>query len=268
MTNIETATALLTAINFDRFAEIQALHAPDARFASFLGPNLNNAVAITDWHRKFQVDYADCNYTDVQVIEQDQQVALRAVIEAKGYDYRPFTQRVIEVMTIANDFVFDRRLYGMLRDIELDKPGTAAMNKALEYRGGSVNDTRKAAETLFAGLLGGDREAAAAVVDDKALFLDGVYGAAIGFESAAALFDATPRPAFGIPRITAIYASEHDAVVEISLDPARPRAAYWVRLVEGKVMVVEGYWMLREIGVDPHQNYGKARHLRQVILPI
>lgn len=268
MTNIETATALLTAINFDRFAEIQALHAPDARFASFLGPNLNNAVAIADWHRKFQRDYADCNYADVQAIEQGDLVALRAIIEAKGYDYRPFEQRVLEVMTVASGMVFDRRLYGMLRNIELDKPGTAAMNKALEYRGGSANDTRKVVETLFAGLLGGDRAAAAEVIDLKGLWLDGVYGSAIGFENAASLFDTTPRPAFGIPRVTAVYASEHDAVVEIAVEPSRPRAAYWVRLVEGKVMVVEGYWMLREIGVDPHQNYGKARHLRQVILPI
>lgn len=269
MTNIEAATALLTAINFDRFPEIEARHAPDVRFMSFLGPNLYSSVSVEDWHRRFLRDYADCNYAEVEAIEEGEQVAVRATIEAKGYDWRPFTQRVIEALRFEDELVTERKLYGMLRDIELDKPSNAAVTKALEFRGGSASDTRKAAETFFAAFMpGGEVDSAKDVVDDKAALIDGVYGAAVGFDAIRDLMTAIPQPAFGIPRVTNVVAGAKDALVEVAVDPARPRAAYWVRMVEGKIMVVEGYWMLREIGVEPRQNYLRDRHQRKVIMPI
>lgn len=268
MSNTDAANALFTAINFDRFSEIAAYHAPDVRFTSFLGPNLYSSTAVEEWHRTFLRDWADCNYTEAEYIDDGDVLCARATLEAKGYDYRPFTQRVVEVLHFRNELVQERHLYGMMRDIELDKPATAALTKALEFPGGNVNDTRKAATAFFEALLSGDKEPVQDLVDPKAVMIDGVYGLAAGLENMAALVAGIPRPAFGIPRVTAIYAGPKDACVEIAVDPSRPRAAYWVRMLEGKIMVVEGYWMLREIGVEPRQNYGKDRHSRQVILPI
>ena len=40
-----------------------------------------------------------------------------------------------------------------------------------------------------------------------------------------------------------------------------------MRVVEGKVLVIERHWMLREIGINPFVEYARDRHRRQVILP-
>ncbi|MCC7364284.1 MAG: nuclear transport factor 2 family protein [Dehalococcoidia bacterium] len=268
MSNLDDANALLTAINFDRFAEIEARHAPDVRFHSFRGPDLNSSVAVHDWHRTFLRDYADCSYGETEAVQDGDTVAIRATIEAKGYDYRPFSQRVVEVMTFADGLVQERRLYGMLSDLELDKPTNAAMTAALEFPGGNVNDTRKAATGFFDAILAGDAEAAGAFLAEKAVVIDTVYGTAQGPEKIAALFAGIPRPAFGTNRVTHVFAGPKDACVETSYDPARPRAASWVRMLEGKIQVIETYWMLREIGVSPRVDQARARALRQVILPI
>src|SRR5882762_7452175 len=66
MSNIDAVNALITAINFDRFAEIESLHQPDAVFWSFRGPTLHDSVSIADWHREFLRDYADCSYTELE----------------------------------------------------------------------------------------------------------------------------------------------------------------------------------------------------------
>ena len=79
---------------------------------------------------------------------------------------------------------------------------------------------------------------------------------------------AIPKPAFGQLRVTNVAAGEHTALVELAIDPGRPRLADWVRLVDGKIAVIERYWMLREIGINPYENYAGDRHRRQVILPI
>jgi len=273
MSNIETVNALLTAINFDRFPEIEALHAPDALFTSFRGPTLRSSVDIADWHREFLRDYADCNYSEIEYIEQENVICARATIEAKGYDWRAFSQRVVEVFRFDPDAVYEgevveRRLYGMLRDLEFDKPVNAAMENALGFRGGSLGQVRQTVEAAYTALLAGDEDAAKEHFHEKPVLIDGVYGLAAGFDNIQAIKTAIPKPAFGVPRVTAIHAGEHDAVVEMSFDGARPRAADWVRLVDGKIIVIESYWMLREIGVRPDVNYARDRHSRQVILPI
>jgi len=269
MSNLPAVNELITAINFDRFAEIEAHHQSDAIFNSFRGPTLRDSVAIADWHREFLKDYADCNYAELEYIEQDNAVVVRATIEAKAYDWRPFTQRIVEVFVHGEaGEVSDRRLYGMLRDIELDKPATASMTDAQGYRGGSASQTRGVIEKLLAAMAADDMDAVKELVHEKATIIDGVYGVASGVENVVGLMAARPRPAFGTERVTTIYAGEHDALLEISIDPARPRLAEWVRLVDGKVRVIEAYWMLREIGVNPFENYANDRHRRQVILPI
>jgi hypothetical protein len=65
--------------------------------------------------------------------------------------------------------------------------------------------------------------------------------------------------------VIASYFGDHTALLEEAIDPSRPRVALWLRIVDGKVAVVETYWMLREIGVMPES---KTRHPKQVILPI
>ena len=60
MSNIDAVNALLTAIHFDRFSEIEARHQPDVTFWSFRGPTLRDSVSVADWHRTFLRDYADC----------------------------------------------------------------------------------------------------------------------------------------------------------------------------------------------------------------
>jgi hypothetical protein len=268
MTNLEVVNALLTAINFDRFAEIEAVHRADATFTSFRGPTLRDSVAIADWHRSFLRDYADCNYTELEYLEEPNTVAVRATIEAKAYDWRAFTQRVIEVFRVEGAEVAERRLYGMLRDVEFDKAVTAAMTNALGFKGGSASATRTAVAGFYEALLKGNRETAATFLHDKPVVVDGVYGTAAGAENIFDFLAAIPMPAFGRLRVTSIVAGEHDALVQLAIDPNRPRFADWVRLVDGKIIAIEGYAMLRELGLNPYENYAKDRHSRQVILPI
>ncbi|MGE3075872.1 MAG: nuclear transport factor 2 family protein [Dehalococcoidia bacterium] len=269
MSNIPAVNSLITAINFDRFAEIEAHHRPDAVFHSFRGPTLRDSVAIADWHREFLRDYADCNYAELEYIEQGNSVAVRTTIEAKGYDWRAFTQRALEVFEFdESGEITNRRLYGMLRDIEFDKATTASMTDAQGYQGGSASATKAAVDKFLTAFFAGDAEAAKEPVHEKATMIDGIYGIAHGFDNIMALSSSRPKPAFGAQRVTNILAGEHDAVVEWAIDPSRPRMAEWWRFVDGKVRVVELYWMLREIGVNPYENYANDRHRRQVILPI
>ena len=265
MTNIDAVNALLTAINFDRFDEIVALHRADAVFNSFRGPTLRDAVSIGDWHRTFLRDYADCNYTDVEYIEEGADVALRATIEAKGYDWRPFTQRVAEVVTVTGELITLRKQYGMLRDVELDKPSTTALNNALEFRGGTPAETNAIAAGFFSAVLAGDDEQAASFLADKAALIDSVYGVTTTPGNVLALLHARPLPAFGLPRVTHTYAADKSALVEVAIDPSRPREAHWLRVVDGKILVIESYWMLREVGIIESDD---ARQQRQVIMPI
>jgi ketosteroid isomerase-like protein len=268
MSNIDAVNALLTAINFDRFSEISARHAPDATFISFRGPTCRDSVAIGDWHRTFLKDYADCNYTDLEYIEDGDTVCVRATIEAKGYDWRAFTQRVLEVVRFADGEVVERRLYAMLRDVEFTKPVQQAMDNARGYRGGSVSATRKTVDGWTTAVDARDREAAKEFAADQAVAIDGVYGLAAGLDAIFDQMAAAPRPAFGVRREVGRHLGEHTAVLEFSYDTARPRLAILLRIVDGKVMVIERYWMLREIGVRPDENYANDRHQRQVILPI
>jgi len=269
MSNIPAVNELITAINFDRFAEIEAHHRPDAEFFSFRGPTLRDSIAIADWHREFLRDYADCNYTDLEYIEQDDVVAVRATIEAKAYDWRPFTQRIVEVFDFdENHEIVERRMYGMLRDIELDKPAVASMTDAQGFRGGSASATKATMDKLMAAVSVADMDGIKEVTHEKATVIDGVYGIATGVENLVGLIASRPQPSFGIERVTRTLAGEHDALLELSIDPVRPRLAQWFRLVDGKIRVVEAYWMLREIGVNPYENYANDRHRRQVILPI
>ncbi len=268
MSNIDAVNALLTAIHFDRFAEIEARHAPDAVFQSFRGPTLRDSVAISDWHKAFLRDYADCTYTDIEYIEEGNTVAVRATIEAKGYDWRQFTQRVVEVFRLEDGAVAERRMYAMLRDVELDKAATAAMTNALGYKGGSPAESRKLFEGLMAAFRGRDMETAKTFFHAQLVGIDGVFGVATGFDNMMAGARTRPRPAFGTERVTAAYFGDHDILAELAIDPAHPRRVEWYRLVDGKIIVVEVYWMLREIGVNPYGNLARARPQRRAILPI
>lgn len=264
----DAASALVAAINLDRFDDIQALHAPGVVFHSFRGPMLRDAVAVRDWHHELLQRYADCAYTDVETAGDGGAAALRATVEAKGYDWRVFTQRVLDVVRVGDDgLIADRRLYGMTRDVELDKPALASLDAAREFRGGSAGATRQLVEGLYAAILAGDRAAAADALDAKVTLIDSVYGIVSGADAALDLLEATPRPAFGFQRLTAVLAGETAAAVEVAIDPARPRLADWVRVAEGKARVIERHWMLREIGVNPFVEYSRDRHRRQVILP-
>ncbi len=265
MSNIDAVNALITAINFDRFAEIEARHNPDVTFSSFRGPAVTSSVGVEDWQRAFLRDYADCNYADIEYIEDGDTVAVRATLEAKGYDWRPFTQRVIEVFAFEAGGVQERRLYAMLPDVELDKTATAAMNAALEFPGGNASQTKKLVGEFYAAILAGDGEAAAGFLDDKSVLIDAVHGVAQGPQNVVALKLGLPKPAFGAERVTHTYAGAKDGCVEIAIDPARPRLADWVRVVEGKINVIESYWMLREIGVAPA---ARKRHERSAVYPI
>src|SRR5215211_7106035 len=218
MSQIDSVNALLTAINFDRFADIEALHNGGATFHSFRGPTLHDAVAIADWHREFLRDYADCNYTDLEYIEQGDTLAVRATIEAKAYDWRPFTQRVLEIFTFdESGEVATRRLYGMLRDIELDKLATASMTDATGYQGGSSSTTRALMEKIVAAGTAGDADTLKELLNEKLTLVDGVYGVASGSESAMELMAARPGPAFGVERCIGILAGDHTAVMEFAI---------------------------------------------------
>lgn len=268
MSNIESVNALLTAINFDRFADIAARHQADAVFSSFRGPTLNGSVRVADWHRTFLRDYADCNYSEIEYVEDGETVCVRATIEAKGYDWRPFTQRVLEVFRMEEGEVAERHLYGMLRDVEFDKATAAAMANATGYRGGSAAETRKAVEGFYAALLSGKAEEAMGFLHEKAAMIDSVYGITNGPQNILDVLAQIPTPAFGYWRVNKVFAGPKDAAVELSIDPTRPRAGDWIRMVDGKIAVIEAHWMLREIGLNPFENYANDRHRRQVILPI
>jgi len=265
MSNIDAVNALITAINFDRFDEIEKSHNPNVLFTSFRGPILHSSVAVTDWHRTFLRDYADCNYTDLEYLEEGDAVAVRANIEAKGYSWRPFTQRVIDVFDMAQGGVAERRLYGMLADVELDKPATAAMTNALEFRGGSPSATKAAIDGFFGAFLAGDKETMLGFLADKATLVDSVYGIANGASNIIDLLNSIPRPAFGSYRLTRSIAGAKDGFVELAIDPSRPRRADWVRMVDDKILVIETYWMFREIGIKPES---RDRHIKSAIMPI
>ena len=193
-------------------------------------------------------------------------VAVRATIEAKGYDWRLFSQRIVEVFDFVDGGVSQRRMYAMLADVALDKAATVAMNNALEFRGGSTSVTLGILDGFFSALLASDRETALGFLADKATLVDSVYGVVSGPENVLDAIAGTPRPAFGSSRVTRSFAGVKDGMVETAIDPSRPRRADWVRIVDGKIMVIEAYWMLREIGVQP-ESY-QARYPKQVILPI
>jgi hypothetical protein len=263
------AESLVRAINYDDFEAIMAAHHPDVSFQSFRGPNLRDSFSVREWHREFLEQYADCTYTQPEYIEDGEVVAVRAVVTAKGYDWREFEQNVLDVMEFDSaGLVLRRRLYAQRRDITLDKAATAAVSAANAADGGSSAATRKVASELCAALLSGDREAAVACFADKTAYIDSVYGVASGAEAIVDLIAAIPRPPFGSLRVTGIVAGEKTAVVELAVDPSRPRGAVVVRVVGGKVGVIEAYWMLREIGVNPYEEYSHDRHSRRVIQPI
>lgn len=265
MSNIDAVNALITAINFDRFAEIEARHSPDVTFASFRSSVIHGSVEVEDWQKAFLRDYADCNYTELEYIEDGETVATRATIEAKGYDWRPFTQRVIELMTFEEGEVKKRHLYAMLPDLELDKAATAAMTAATEATGSSASQTRKLAEDFANAILAGDKDAARALLDPKAVLIDTVNGVVQGPDAIVDLKASLPKPAIGKEHVVHAVAGPKDACVEIAIEDARPRLAEWIRVVDGKIRVIESYWMLREIGVEPP---ARKRHQRQAIYPI
>ncbi|MEX2080942.1 MAG: nuclear transport factor 2 family protein [Dehalococcoidia bacterium] len=267
MSNIDSVNALLTAIHFDRFAEIEARHNPDATFHSFRGPILHDSVSIADWHREFLRDYADAQYTDIEYVESGDLVAARATLTAKGYDWRAFSQRVVEVFRVVDQGIQERRLYAMLPDVELDKPAAQALAAALESRGDGAAGTKQVVEAFYTALLGRDSEAALAQLDPNATIIDSVVGIATGAEEFMRVIAETPSPAFGTWRVTNLIAGDRDALVELSVDGTRPRAADWVRVVDGKIRVVEAHWMLLEIGISL-ETYRRDRHQRQVIMPI
>lgn len=264
MSNIDAVNAIITAINFDQFADIEALHNANVLFTSFRGPTLHNSVAVADWYRTFLRDYADCNYTDLEYLEKGDSVAIRATIEAKGYDWRPFSQRVVETYDFAGG-VSERRIYAMMQDLELDKPSTASLTNAIEFRGGSASSTQAAVDGFYTALLAGDKDTAVTFLAPKATLIDTVYGIVNGPDNIFELSRSLPVPAFGMNRVVRTFVGAKDALVEIAIDPTRPRRADWVRLVDDKIQVIESYWMLREIGAQPE---AKRRHPRQVILPI
>lgn len=267
MSNRDIVDALVTAINYDRFDEIQALHDPGVIFHSFRGPTLRDSVALRDWHHAFLEQYADCTYSEVETVAEGDAVAMRSTIEAKGYDWRAFSQRVLEIARFEGDLIVDRRLYGMIRDIELDKPALVALDAAHDFQSASASGAKKVVEGFYGSLLASERDQAAGSLDEAVTLIDSVYGITSGAEGVLDLLEATPSPAFGCARVTAVVAGEKDIVVEMAIEPARPRMADWVRVVEGKILVIERYWMLREIGINPFVEYSRDRHRRQVILP-
>ncbi len=265
MSNVDAVKALLTAIHLDRFAEIEAAHAPDAVFWPFQGPPVRGSVAIQDWYAEFVRAYADCHYSEPEFVEDGDTVAVRATIRAKGSNWREFTQRVVDVCEMREGLVSGRRLYAMLPDVELDKAATAAMSNATGYRGGLADETRSVVQGFYSALLGGDTNGAKALLDAKSALVDSIYGVVTGPDASIDLLSNTPRPAFGSWRTTELLCGAKEAAVELAIDPARPRAADWVRMVDGKIAVIERHWMLREIGVS---TASEKRHLRRVIHPM
>ena len=265
---ISAVEQLASAINFDRFDDIQSLHAPGVRFHSFRGPNLSDNISVRDWQAELLERYADCTYTEEEVISSGDTAALRTTILGKGYDWRQFSQRALDIIRVDEDGRINlRHLYAMLRDIEIDKPIQAAFSRANEYPGGSESTVAELAEKFCELELSNNSEGADAILDENSVLIDSVYGTAVGAEASVSLLKATPVPAFGMSRMQTCIAGAKDAVVEFAVDPRRPRYADWIRVVEDKIVVIERYWMLREIGVNPFVEYSRDRHHRQVIMP-
>ncbi len=269
MSHIDAVNELIDAINRDRFDLIEAIHNDDVNFHSFRGPILNDAVAVGDWHRLFHNNYADLTYTENEFVEEGDKIAVRTTFDAKGYDWRRFSQRAVDVFDLTEDGgVSRRRLYAMLRDIELDKASNSAYEYALETKGGSASGTKTVVTSFYDALFAGDSDAAKELIHDKCAVIDSIYGIAAGKDAIVEVWQSIPRPAFGSLRITNIIAGGTAALVEFSLDGNRPRLAQWVRVIEDKVAVVETYWMLREAGFNSAEEYRHDRHLKKVILPI
>lgn len=266
MSNIDIANALFSAINRDRVAEIEALHNPDVVFSTFRGPTLRGAGAVGDWHQEFLRTYADCEYTEVEYVEQDETIAARATIVAKGYDWREFSQRVVEVFEFEDGGIARRRQYAMPPNVEFNKPAADQLKNAAGFRGVSAATTLRVATTFYQSLVAGDIDAAKAHLDPRAVLVDGVYGTAVGPDGVVALVASQPAPAFGSWRVEKAVAGPKDAVVEMVIAP-RPRAAAWVRVVDEKIVLLEAHWMLREIGFDPAVG-NRERQGKQVIMPI
>jgi len=266
MSNIDSAKALFSAINRDRVAEIEGLHNPDVVFSTFRGPTLRGSGAVGDWHQEFLRMYADCEYTEVEYIEQGNVVSARATIVAKGYDWREFSQRVVEVLDFEDGGISGRRVYAMPPDVEFTKPAADQLKNAAGFRGASPATTLRVATTFFQSLIGGDIDTAKAYLDPRAVLVDGVYGTAVGPDNVVALIASQPVPAFGSWRVERAVGGPKDAVVETAIAP-RPRAATWVRVVDEKIVLLEVHWMLREIGFDPAVS-NRERPGKQVIMPI
>lgn len=267
MSNIDLVNEFITAIHFDRFAEIEARHHPKASFHSFRGPDLHGSVGIADWHREFLRDYADCSYTEVEYIDAKETVVIRAVVEAKGYDWRRFTQNVVEVFRFDGDLITERRQYGMLRNVAIEERAmTRAYDKIKADVAAKARRTRKAIPEFYDALLAGDREKAAEYLDDNVILIDSVQGIAQKPDAALDILLATPRPAFGVWRVTNGAYSDQVGMVELAIDPVRPRMADWVRMVGEKIGAIERHWMLREIGVLSSME--TERHMRRVLHPV
>lgn len=269
MSHIDAVNELIDAINRDRFDLIEAMHNDDVNFHSFRGPILNDAVAVGDWHRLFHRNYADLTYTENEFLEENDTVAVRTTLDAKGYDWRRFTQRAVDVIELSEDGgVRRRRLYAMLRDLEFDKPTNSAYEYALETKGGSAAATAALVTKFYDALFAADADAAKELIHDKCAVIDSIYGIAAGKDAIVETWQAIPKPAFGTLRITKTVTGGNAALVEFSIDGNRPRFAQWLRVVDEKIAVVETYWMLREIGFNPAEEYANDRHLKKVILPI
>lgn len=269
MANIDAVNELITAIDYDRFEVLEACHDPAVTFHSFRGPILHDNIAVGDWHRQFQRNYADLEYTENELIEQDNRVAVRTTLSAKGYDWRPFTQRAVDVLELGSDQgITARRLYAMLRDVEFERAVLAALSAAAGAKGGSASATRGIAEKYVAALSAGDADALKELLHDKCAVADSVYGIDAGPDRTVGILASVPRPAFGFLRANGVVAGDTSALVELSYDPSRPRMAHWLRILDGKVAFIEVYWMLREIGLNPFEEYRKDRHMRKAIFPI
>lgn len=265
MSNIDAVKALIAAINLDRFDRIEALHQPDVTFWPFSGPPVVGSVSVQDWYTEFLRDYADCTYAEEEFIDDGDVVAVRATLQAKGYNWRAFTQRVLDVCEMKDGKVATRRLYAMLPNLELDKAATAAMNSATGFRGGSASETRQVAQAFFAAWIADDADSMKACLAEKAALVETVHGTVSDPEAIAGAHARMASPAMGSWQVTGIYGGTKDAVVEAAINPERPRLASWIRAVDGKIAVIEMYWMLREIGIGPES---KTRHMRRVIHPM
>ncbi|MFQ5381888.1 MAG: nuclear transport factor 2 family protein [Dehalococcoidia bacterium] len=267
MSNTETIEALVSAIEHDRFREIAELHRPGAVFHTFRGPTVSGGTAAGGWYAAFLRDYADCSYSDRALLEQGDVAALAATLGAKGVDWRAFDQRVLEFFEFEEGLVAARRIYAMPARFEYPKPVADAVAKLKEAEGVGASSVEATARGFVEALLAGDRDGARAFLSEDSVLVDGVFGVATGSDSVLELVAALPAPAFGVWRLSRCVAGNRAAALEMAIDPARPRAAAWVRVSEEKVASIEIYWMLREIGVTPAVG-SMPRHPKQVILPI